>query len=160
MEQIQLTSNESIGRENLMSFLETLILNFKSKKISSESLMKLTKAYYLLDCYKKLEYEGYIRLETNERDENGDLQSYVFRIYSDEVILCYEGYVHGPFGGDSEYEEMYNFDDDDEFDDPVEKISNWVDSFNSSYQSVGSFSIEDATEDIEEIIFDDTDEED
>lgn len=158
--QDDLSSNETIGREHLMNFIESLILNFKKKNIGSERLMNLSKAYYLLDHYKKLNYDGYLRLEADERDEHGNLKCFVFRISSDEVTLSYEGYVHGPYGGDSEFEEMYNFDDDDEFEDPFEKISNWIDRFNSIYDDSGSFSIEDLTEDIEEITKDDLDEED
>lgn len=83
MEETRLTHTETLGRKHLMKFLENMILNFKSKNVSSESLMGLTKAYYLLDNYKKITYEGYLRLESYERDEEGDLHSYVFRIYCD-----------------------------------------------------------------------------
>jgi hypothetical protein len=152
MEQLKLTTTETLGRKNIMAFLETLILNFKSKNISSERLIGLSKAYYLLDNYKKITYEGYLRLESNERDDEGDLHSYVFRIYSDEVILSYEGYTHSPYGGDSEYEEMFNFDYDyDDFEEPELKISSWIDEFENIFNNTGSLSIDDSTEDIEEI---------
>ena len=159
MEQSKLTTNESLGRKYLMEFLETLILNFKSKGISSQSLMGLSKAYYLLDNYKKITYEGYLRLESTERDEEGDLRSYVFRIDSDEAILSYEGYVHGPYGGDSVYEEIFNFDyNQGVFDDPEVNISSWIEEFENIFNNNGSLSIDDSTEEIEEI--DEEDEED
>lgn len=159
MEQSKLTKR--LGREHLMKFLETLILNFNSKGISSQSLMGLSKAYYLLDNFKKISFEGYLRLESNERDEEGGLRSYVFRIDSDEVILSYEGYTHGPYGGDSEYEEMFNFTYKyADFDDPEVNISNWIDEFKNIFNSNGSLSIDDSTEDIEEIELDDDDDDD
>lgn len=158
MEQSKLTDAETLGRKQLMKFLETLILNFKSKGISSQSLMGVSKAYYLLDNYKKITYEGYLRLESNERDEEGDLRSYVFRIDSDEAILSYEGYVHDPYGGDSLYEEMFNFDYNyGDFDDPEVNISNWIEEFESIFNNNGSLSIDDSTEEIEEIDEEDDD---
>jgi hypothetical protein len=159
MEEPKLTTTETLGRKHIMKFLESLILNFKSKGISSESLMGVSKAYYLLDNYKKITYEGYLRLESNERDEEGDLRSYVFRIDSDESTLSYEGYTHGPYGGDSEYEEMFNFDYDyNIFDEPELKISSWIDEFENIFNNNGSLSIDDSTEDIEEIEQDDDNE--
>ena len=159
MEQSKLTPTETLGRNHLMAFLETLILNFKSKGISSHSLMGVSKAYYLLDNYKKITFEGYLRLESNERDEEGDLRSYVFRIDSDEAILSYEGYVHGPYGGDSVYEEMFNFDyNQGVFDDPEVNINSWIEEFENVFINNGSLSIDDSTEDIEEI--DEEDDED
>ncbi len=160
VEEPKLTQTEVIGRKHLMEFLESLILNFKSKNISSDSLIGLSKAYYLIDNYKKINYEGYLRLETNERDEDGDLRCYVFRIYCDEAILCYEGYSHGSYGGGSEYEEMFNFDADyDEFEEPESKISCWIDEFENIFNNTGTFSVDDSTEDIEEIEQDNDDDE-
>ena len=151
MEQSKLTTTETLGRKHIMEFLETLILNFKSKRISSYSLMGLSKAYYLLDNYKKITYEGYLRLESYERDEEENLNSYVFRIDSDEVTLSYEGYIHGPYGSDSQYEEMFNFDYDyDDFAEPELKISCWIDDFENIFDNNGSLSIDDSTENIEE----------
>lgn len=160
MDQLRLTHTEALGRKHLMEFLGSLILNFKSKNISSHSLMGLSKAYYLIDNYKKINYEGYLRLESSERDEEGDLRGYVFRIYCDEAILCYEGYTHGNYGGDSEYEEMFNFDNDyDEFGEPELKISCWIDEFENIFNNTGTFSVDDSTVDIEQIKpDDDTDE--
>ena len=152
MEQSKLTDAETLGRKQLMKFLETLILNFKSKGISSQSLMGLSKAYYLLDNYKKITHEGYLRLESTERDEEGDFRSYVFRIDSDEAILSYEGCVHGPYGGDSVYEEMFNFDyNQGVFDDPEVIISSWIEEFENIFNNNGSLSIDDSTEEIDEI---------
>ncbi len=158
MKKIELTNTEATGKKHLMAFLEDLIINFKQKEIASESLMLLTKAFYLLDFYKKINYEGYLSLEAFERDENRDLRGFVLRINRDEVTLSYEGYVHGPFGGDSEYEEMFSFNnDDDEFTDPSVSISIWVDDFNDILTNNGSYSIIDTTENIEKLNFDDID---
>jgi hypothetical protein len=158
MQQKKLTTTETLGRKQLMEFLESLILNFKSKNISSERLIGLTKAYYLLDNYKKITYEGYLRLESDERDEEGDLRSYVFRIHSDEATLSYEGYVHGPYGGDSVYEEMFNFDyNQGVFDDPEVNISSWIEEFENIFNNNGFLSIDDSTEEIEEISDEDDD---
>lgn len=160
MEQSKLTNTETLGRNHLMAFLEELILNFKSKNFSSERLMGLSKAYYLFDNYKKINYEGHLRLESFERDEEGDLHSYVLRIYCDEVILFYEGYTHGPYGGDSEYQEMFNFDCDyDDFDEPELKINCWIGDFENILNNNGSLSIDDSTEEIEEIEQHDIDDE-
>ncbi|MFM2385885.1 MAG: hypothetical protein RL660_642 [Bacteroidota bacterium] len=158
MSQFELTSNESLGREYLLDFLGSIITDFKAHKLSSESLLHLSKAYYLIDNYKKLNYAGYLRIETNATDEDNNSQSYVCLIHSDEVVLSYEGYTHGEYGGDSEYEQLFNFDDDDEFDDPIEKITHWIESFNALFDSASSLSIEDSTENIQEILFDDLDE--
>lgn len=152
-EEPNLTQTEVIGRKHLMAFLEDLILNFKSKNISSQSLVGLSKAYYLIDNYKKISYEGYLRLDTIEKGKNGNIHCYVLTIYSGEVILSYEGYVQNTYGGDSEYEEMFNFDYDYDNDDnePEPKISRWIYNFNNTYISSGKFSINDLTEDIEVI---------
>ena len=158
MEQSKLTTTETLGRNYLMEFLESLILNFKSKNLSSERLIGLSKAYYLLDNYKKITYKGYLRLESTERDEEGNLRCYVLKIDSDEAILCYEGYVHGPYGGDSEYEEMFNFDYNyGDFDNPEVNISSWIEEFENIFNDNGSLSIDDSTEDIEELEQDDDD---
>lgn len=159
MEQSKLTTTETLGRKHLMKFLETLLLNFKSKRISAESLMGLSKAYYLLDNYKKIRYDGYLRLESIERDEEGDLRSYVFRIESDDAILNYEGYLHGPYGGDSVYEEMFKFDyNQGIFDNPEVNISSWIKEFEYIFNNNnGSLSIDDTTEEIEVISDEDDD---
>lgn len=73
-----------------------------------------------------------------------------------EAILLYEGYTHGPYGGDSQHEEMFNFAYEyDDFDEPELKINCWIDDFDNMFKNVGSFSIDDSTEDIEEIEQDD-----
>jgi len=161
MEEPQLTYTEVLGRKHLMAFLEHLILNFKSKNISSKSLTGLSKAYYFLDNYKKINFQGFLRLDTIEKGKNGNIHCYVLAINTNKVILSYEGYIQDPYGGDSEYEEMFNFDYEyDNDDEPEQKISRWKYNFDRTFKNTGTFSIDDSTEDIEEIEQDDDGEDD
>jgi hypothetical protein len=135
-----------------MDFFESLIQNFRSKNISSQNLMGLSKAYYLLDNYKKITYEGYLRLDIMVKNDIEDIQCYFFRIYSDEAILGYEGYVNGPCGGDSVSDEIFNFNYDPVlWDEAEDNIDTWINQFEMIFNMNGTISIEDGTEDIEEI---------
>lgn len=150
--------DENIEINFIKEFIGELIQNYKKNLTSSKTLMGLSKAFYIIDNFGKLNFEGYLRLEAGTRNEMGS-SFYVLTIYSEEIILCQEGYEKGEFGGDSVYNEYFNSLSAGGGLEAKLRLEEWKDMFYDLSENGLQFTIDDMVEDLEELDSDESDEE-
>ena len=142
----------------IKEFLGELIQDYKKNLTNSKTLMGLAKAFYIIDNFGKLNFDGYLRLEAGTRNKMGS-NFYVLTIYSEEIILCQEGYEKNEFGGDTVYNEYFNsLTVEGDLEEKL-KLKEWKDMFYDLSQQGLKFTIDDMVEDLEEVDSDESDEE-
>ena len=103
--------NTEIGVEFLLEFFDELLSTYKEKYISTENLLSIVKGKYIVENFKKIEFDGYLEISSTQVFDKGGI-SYSLIIYSDEITLTSGGYnVEDGVGSDSfgsTYYEMGN----------------------------------------------------
>ncbi len=104
-------NNTDIGVEFLTEFFDELLSTYKEKCISTKNLLSIVKGKYIVENFKKIEFEGSLEISSTQIFDKGGI-SYSLFIYSDEITLSSGGYnVEDGVGSDSfgsTYYEMGN----------------------------------------------------
>jgi hypothetical protein len=146
-------NNEETGKQFLKSFLTELISNFIEKNISSKKLMALSKALYLLENFKKINYDGTLRIEAGYKISNGGANYFVISICDDEVILSQEGYEYSEdVGSDSVYNELFYMGEIESYFDAKQKLEYWLQGFNELSSDGTDFKTSDETENLDDLL--------
>jgi hypothetical protein len=94
-------NNSEIGIEFLIEFFDEFLSTYKEKCISTKNLLSIVKGKYIVENFKKIEFEGSLEISSTQIFDKGGI-SYSLIINSDEITLSSGGYnVEDGVGSDS-----------------------------------------------------------
>lgn len=144
--------SQSISYANraVSELLKELIKNFDSHNINSDQLLAICSMYKVTNDYKKYAVNGYLRLDIKEIETSTNFTFQEIIIDADGLRLTNGGYMTG----DTYSEEVFPIDDEDEAENTISIIDDFISDFynklNSENKELDAFDSDDGIEDLED----------